>query len=179
MAAFLLGWLVCGVLALADRGVGSPAFLLGRATRHPAGLMLGLTAVLAATNLLAGVAGTLVAGLMTGRSPALLVALALACAAVACLIGRNRTDPVAPWTGLAELALARPVAAGGFVVFALSAWAGDLLPVAGATIGELAVLALAHWGKVRMPDRAAWRWGMAGAMLVVALPMAAAAFGRL
>ena len=104
----------------------------------------------------------------------------MACAAVACLIGRNRTDPVASWVGLAELALARPVAAGAFVVFALSAWAGDLLPVASAR--PSASWRCWRWpigATLRVPDRPVWRWSMAGAMIVVALPMAAAAFGRL
>lgn len=177
MAAFLLGWLVCGVLALADRGVGSPAFLLRRASSHPAGLMVGLTAVLALTNLIAGVAGAFVAEMMTGRAPALLLAFALACAAVACLIGRSQTAPVGPWAGLAELALSRPIAAGAFVVFALTAWADDLLPVVGATIGELAVMGLAHWGRVSLPDRAPWRWALAAALAAVALGMAGYALG--
>lgn len=177
MPAFLLGFLVCGVLALGDRGVGSPAFLLRRATAHPAGLMVGLTAVLALTNLLAGVIGTTVADMMSGRAPALLLAFALACAAVACLIGRTQTAPVGPWVGLAELALARPIAAGAFVVFALTAWADDLLPVVGATVGELVVMGLAYWGRVSLPDRAPWRWALAAALAIVALGMAGYALG--
>ncbi len=177
MAGFLLGWLVCGVLALADRGVGSPAFLLKRASSHPAGLMVGLTVVLAGTNLLAGVAGQLVAELVEPNARLLLLAFALVCAGIACLIGRARTSAVGPWAGLAELALSRPVAAGGFVVFALCAWAGDLLPVAGATVGELAVLGLAHLGGVALPDRPVWRWGLATAMLALAAALGLSALG--
>ena len=175
MIGFLLGWLVCGVLALADRGVGSPAFLLKRASTRPAGLTVGLTVVLALTNGLAGVAGQLASDLVQPNARLMLLAFALVCAAVACLIGRSRMSPVGPWVGLAELALSRPVAAGAFVVFALTAWTGDLLPVAGATVGELAVLGLAHLGGVSLPDRPAWRWGMAAAMLALALPLGAAA----
>ena len=175
MAAFLLAWLVCGALSLADRGIGAPAALVRRASSRPAALLFGLTMVLASTNLIAGVAGQWVARWMTGSSSLLLLAFALLCAAIACLLGRDRRDPVAPWVGLTELALTRPLAAGGFVVFALSAWSGDLLAVAGATVGELAVLGLATAGDVALPDRPAWRWSLAGLLTAVALPLGAIA----
>ena len=177
MAPFLLAWLVCGALSLADRGIGAPAHLLRHATDRPSGLIVGLTAVLAATNLLAGVAGTWVAVRIQADARLLLLGFALGCAAVACLIGRDRTRPVRPWTGLAELAVSRPLAAGSFVVFAVSGWSGDLLPVAGATVGELAVLGLAHWGGVALPDWPVWRWGLAGVLALVAAGMAASALG--
>lgn len=175
MAAFLLAWLVCGALSFADRGIGAPARLLRHATSRPAALIVGLTAVLAGTNLLAGVLGSLLPDMIQADARLLLLAFALLCAAIACVLGRDRERPVAPWSGLAELALARPLAAGAFVVFAMSGWSGDLLPVAGATVGELAVLGLAHWGGVALPDRPVWRWALAGLLGLVAVGMGAAA----
>ena len=172
MAPFLLAWLVCGALSFADRGIGAPARLMRHATGRPAALIVGLTAVLAATNLLAGGLGTLLVKAVSADARLLLLAFALACAAVACVLGRERERPVGPWVGLAELALARPIAAGGFVVFAACGWSGDLLPVAGATVGELAVLGLAHWGGVAPPDGRPWRWGLAVALAVVAAGLA-------
>ena len=177
MAAFLLAWLVCGALSLADRGIGAPARLLRGATRRPAALILGLTAVLAGTNLLAGVAGTLLPDMVGADARLLLLGFALGCAAVACLLGRDRERPVTPWVGLAELAVSRPLAAGSFVVFAACGWSRDLLPAAGATVGELAVLGLAHWGGVALPDRPGWRWGLAGVLALVAAGLAASALG--